>query len=1028
MTRTKFAWVLWAVVLASPQVLPAQTAVVEAVARRTAAGVTPAGRTSGFALTPDGRFLLVHSTASDVVPGQLDSNGVPDVFLRDRQASGPGATQLVSALPGTLRTPDRESYPLGLSNDGRFVLFQSYATNLLAPGSDTNGQADLFVRDLLLDELHTVTHQAADPGRAADAGGGEEGGQISADGRYVAFGSASQDLVTGLVDTNLGYDAFLFDRLSGTVSLMSYAAGSPTTTAGPGETLPRAISADGRFVLLETSATNLVAGVVNPQLATQVYRFDRTTGLSQLASHSTSGGNTGANSGCQAVAISPDGRWALFESTATDLVAGTDTNGVGDVFLADLDSGAVVLVSHSAAGAVTAGNQTSLARALSPNGRYVLFDSFASNLIPGGTDTNNNRDVFVFDRLDASVRLVSRSSSSPVTAGNGASLASALSDDGQQVAFISAASDLAGTDNNGATDVFTWSRATGTVTLRSTTRGSTSTVAAGSSCCALASADGSELLFLSAAPELDPPDRNLASDVFEPGGAPGFVAAALRREAAVATTLPSGSSAPAMSPDGRFVLVGARGEELFPGAVTGSGPIAAVYDRFGHGWQLVTHAAGLPGTLPNGASGPKAISADGRYVVFDSLATDLVPGFVAAGFGESVFRYDRVTHQTILLSHAAGSTTQETNSNSLGLAISADGRWALFDSGGSNVVPGQSGPAGLVLYDGTTRTGQLVAHVLSSPTTGSSPPANFVALSADGRFVLYDSTASNLVAGDANALSDVFVFDRMTGQNEAMSVQAANPAATGNGISRAWGLSPDGRYVLFASLATNLIAGGSGPPGQNAFLRDRVLGTTVLLSHQSGQPTAAGNGTSWPVAVSSDGRFVLFASNATDLLPTSLGSPGAIGNQVYVYDRQTGGPTLLSHAAGQPFVAANGSSIPRGLTASGHGALFSSNATTLDGEFPTGGDQLYLTHLATGATRRLTVREADTARPVVGVSTAIQLAADGNTVLFRSLADTLVQGDANAVEDAFLSSTTILSDGFESGDASHWTLASPPLP
>lgn len=172
-------------------------------------------------------------------------------------------------------------------------------------------------------------------------------------------------------------------------------------------------------------------------------------------------------------------------------------------------------------------------------------------------------------------------------------------------------------------------------------------------------------------------------------------------------------------------------------------------------------------------------------------------------------------------------------------------------------MPGQAGPAvsQLFLYDALTRSSQLVSHVLGSATTSPALPSIARALTPNGRFVLFYSVADSLVAGDTNFLFDVFVYDRATAQNQAISVQATQPTLTGKSSSIADAISPDGRWVAFSSSASNLVTGFSDPGGIDAFLRDRVGGVTMLLS-QDPTHTSAGNGISFPVATSDDGRYV----------------------------------------------------------------------------------------------------------------------------------------------------------------------------
>src|SRR5437762_932588 len=169
------------------------------------------------------------------------------------------------------------------------------------------------------------------------------------------------------------------------------------------------------------------------------------------------------------------------------------------------------------------------------------------------------------------------------------------------------------------------------------------------------------------------------------------------------------------------------------------------------------------------------------------------------------------------------------------------------------------------------------------------------ALSADGRFVAFDSAATDLVAGDTNGVSDVFVHDRQTGTIERVSV--ASGGAQGDGSSGLIGfafppaLSAAGRFVAFVSAATNLVTGDTNGAA-DVFVRDRQTGTTERVSVASGG--TQGNAASWGLALSADGRFVAFQSDATNLVAGDTNG----ATDVFVRDRQTGMTERVSVASG----------------------------------------------------------------------------------------------------------------------------------
>jgi Tol biopolymer transport system component len=204
---------------------------------------------------------------------------------------------------------------------------------------------------------------------------------ISADGRYVAFSSYASNLVSG--DTNGSSDIFVHDTQTGTTTRVSLATDG---TEGNYPSSSHAISADGRYVAFASYASNLVSGDTN--LATDVFMHDTQTGTTTRVSLATDGAEGNVHSWIPA--ISADGRYVAFHSEASNLVSG-DTNGWSDIFVHDTKFGTTTRVSLATDG--TQGNYHSLHPAISANGRYVAFDSWASNLVSG--DTNGFVDIFV---------------------------------------------------------------------------------------------------------------------------------------------------------------------------------------------------------------------------------------------------------------------------------------------------------------------------------------------------------------------------------------------------------------------------------------------------------------------------------------------------------------------------------------------------------------------------------------------------------------------------------------------------------
>jgi Tol biopolymer transport system component len=279
--------------------------------------VTPAGLAGNgaaqtdytYAITPDGRFVAFASYASNLVIG--DTNSRADLFVRDRQLQ---VTERVS-VSSFGEQADNYSVRAALSDDGRYVAFESYADNLV-PG-DANAWADVFVRDRWLDVTERVSLNAA--GQQAHLGAYRP--SMSADGRFVAFESASSNLVSG--DTNSAPDVFVKDRQTGAVELVSSTPGGAPLGGG----FP-SLSADARFVAITSAATTFYLGDANN--AVDVFVVDRHQHGRVLVGRAPSGDQ--ANGNASELALSRDGQHVAFGSFATNLF-GADTNGKLDYFV-----------------------------------------------------------------------------------------------------------------------------------------------------------------------------------------------------------------------------------------------------------------------------------------------------------------------------------------------------------------------------------------------------------------------------------------------------------------------------------------------------------------------------------------------------------------------------------------------------------------------------------------------------------------------------------------------------------------------
>ena len=381
------------------------------------------------ALSVSGRYVAFYSDATDLVPG--DTNGVTDVFLRDRLAD---TTRRLSVATDGTEADGASSDPV-ISADGQLVAFHSHATNLV-PG-DTNELHDVFVHHVPSGTTTRVSVHSL----GVQGNGASWYPTMSADGNRIAFYSYASNLVG--VDNNWCEDVFVHDLGTGRTQRISVADDGSQANA---RSLYASLSADGRRVSFESEATNLAPGGQGP--GSDVFVRDLELGTTVCVSAAPDGGP--GNGGCGYASISGDGRRVAFGSGSSNLVPG-DTNGLTDVFVHDLGTGTTVRASVGSHGEEGNGiSQVHLGAAFSFHGRYLTFKSYADTLVPG--DTNGYQDVFVRDLLSGRTARVNLAPGGQQSTGNTSQ--PSITRDGRQVAFYSSASNLVAGDTNGVPDAF----------------------------------------------------------------------------------------------------------------------------------------------------------------------------------------------------------------------------------------------------------------------------------------------------------------------------------------------------------------------------------------------------------------------------------------------------------------------------------------------------------------------------------------------------------------------------------------------
>ena len=389
---------------------------------------------SHSSISADGRYIAFNSAASNLVSN--DTNGDADTFVRDTQTDK--TTMVDVASDGTVSAGiDQGVYmPPAISADGRYVVFLSSANNLVS--GDTDTYSDLFLRDM---QAGTTTRVNVSSVGTVVPTDGFINYAISGDGRYVAFSSLT-NLDNG--DFSVVQNLYIHDMQTG--KTQSVAVSSSGIRGNKEVRLP-SLSYDGRYIAFESDSTNLVPDDTNG--ANDIFVHDMQTGTTKIVSTDSNGAIGDKDS--YSTMINNDGRYVTFVSDSTNLVTG-DTNGKSDIFVHDMQTGETKRVSVASDG--TQGDDKSgrsyYRTYISGNGRYVTFESDATNLVPD--DTNAKTDIFVRDTwMDKSRRV---SVSVDGTQGNDESACPTMSSDGKYITYYSHATNLTTGDTNNTDDVF----------------------------------------------------------------------------------------------------------------------------------------------------------------------------------------------------------------------------------------------------------------------------------------------------------------------------------------------------------------------------------------------------------------------------------------------------------------------------------------------------------------------------------------------------------------------------------------------
>jgi hypothetical protein len=872
-------------------------------------------------ISADGRYVLFASTSINLItnpytgPFSLPASHSLQVYVRDRIA---GTTTLVSAnLSGLPANAD--SVPDAISTNGQYVLFESFAGDLVT--GNNNNQSQVFLRDI----LNQVTILASVNTNGVPGNGTSEHAVMTPDARYIAFSSASTDLTPA--DTNGIPDIFVRDRVAGTTTLASVGAMSTGSTSLPSTSDSPVITPDGRYVSYYTLATNLVHGQVVPG---QVFVRDQVAGQTIWASTNAQSlflsiyGST--NVICGGELISTDGNYVVFEaltnlpysttlypkgavlryhlqSGLTDLISTNATlpllpsddlnplditpDGRFVAFVAatnlgtawascielwDGQSGTLSLVSQKLSGTFTTNDDSAWPR-LNSTGRYVAFISSSTNLT---TNSTSGYNCYLSDTQAGVTTLMNVDTNGN---GSGPSFLSAPSicGDGHLVAFACSNGDIIANPNNipYVTDVFVRDNNANTTELDSLYGPNLADTSAGFSSGFSTVSLSSNGLFIAFTSEgsLVAADTNGLRDVYLRD-----VANQTNILVSVNTNGVAGSgfsSEPSVDASGRYVAFSSSDPDLAFGASNGISDIFLRDTQAGTTELISENYAGTGDG--NGTSYTPALSTDARYVLFYSAANNLAAGTYS---GNNLFLRDlQVGTNYALTTQGAGAAS-----------MTADGHRVAFNQGSLNVcvwdtataqciytnqyssvltsytTPAISPDGNFVVYaDTQLKAASVVSNTVTVIASGVAPSRISTHFSSDGRFMSYAFNVAN------TPNPDIYLYDFQTGSNILIS-QAYNSSQAANGPADSPVISPDGRFIAFRSLASNNVPNDLNMV-PDLMLYDRSNAVTMLITTSVAGNHTAANRSRTPV-FSGDGKTLAFCSWASDLVPQDF-NPGS---------------------------------------------------------------------------------------------------------------------------------------------------------
>lgn len=868
-------------------------------------------------ISPDGTKAVFVSAASNLVAGDVD--GRPDIFLKNLVT---GEVTLLSDAAGAENAR--------FTPDGSKVFFVS-ATDNLVPG-DTNGTADFFLKDLGTGALTrlTLTNNGQSVSNLSDP-------VISPDGTKIAFlaGTPTRDV-------------YLADIATGHATLVSEPGHGSGVFSPHENSFPPVFSPDGTKLAFMSNATDLLPGDTNS--TSDYFVKDLSTGAVTRISTSANGGEGSfghSDSYAKMPAFSPDGTKVAFVSDMNGLVSG-DTNGYADVFVKDLETGAITRVSTNSAGEPVTHNGGTAAFGdpiFSPDGQSVVFTALADNLVPGGPHDPNASPFDLYAKNLATGEVTRLASGVNVDTEDHSHIS--FSSDGSKLTYTAIGSD-------GHTQI-------SYVPFEVAPHGNVDTYKGGYDA----------PLFVSAAAGVLANDTDANGDALTAAlvSGPAHGAIALKADGSFTYT-----------PDGNYV-----GNDTF---------VYHDYDgqKYGADTSVTIKVAGNIERVDTGNDGSQAFaygdkpvfSPDGKYVAFMSGSTDLVPGNDSRA-GQILLKNLETGAVSVVSADADGHFVQ--NYNSQYPTFSDDGTKIAFARGPDIMVKDLATGALTVV---STTAGGVVGNIISAAPD----------FSPDGTKIAFYSLANNLVAGDTNSQPDIFVKDLVTGAIQRVSTAADGSQVFGDtesALVAAPAFSPDGRSVLFTSTANNLVAGDDNA-FDDIFLKNLETGAVTLVSTNANGVRS--NESSAEAVFSSDGKMVAFVSSATNLVVDDTNHSA----DIFVKNLVTGAISRVSTDADGHQVTNPGTMEFPVFSPDGTRIAFVSNAIGLVPGSPAATISIFEKNLVTGAVRLVSTDSFE----LGGNSSSLHLSysPDGTKIVFDTYSNNLVPGDTNGAIDIYVKDLT----------------------